>query len=517
MAVKFPLEVKNGVKARNISELRENFDIEKVVGYFLDGKLKNWLDARYYEDEAEAIEQLSENDAELARKLCAIFDVEYDLKEIDQEEIAKRNERLARLKQFTADEEIINNIDCVAFDQEELAGLYDSNAQLIFLCEGPFVIPKSKSELEYILIADPEVNGLKEKLSEEQKEKDVTEKPFSAYDVPVKIADRIGIGAYLETKNYMFYRDGFAYYKYNKNTNKEEQLTTLDRYGTSMVGDDFFIAYEDCIILEGHLNLNPGKMLLVDLADNKYEEFSIYSKMWGGGLRERIVNEKKLAYYKDEDVKVLDLTTGESEFCFETWNIHDINFILHDNRLFVFEKSAYEQEDGGYGFKGTLYCLDINNCMKKTEIYTYKDNECCCRKAKFYVFNNNLYMILYQDHLDKKSGKLGFKVLKINSKMEGNHTDTILDLNGQNIGFLANSLDGKSSKYIPFVNIDDNSYLSILDLDTYEVKKIATDCAGKYADCNHYQIVGNYLYYEKGSKGRLYRLDLRTGHGEPVA
>ena len=52
MAVKFPLEMKDGVQVRNISELKENFDVEKVVGYFFDGKLKKWLDARWYEDES---------------------------------------------------------------------------------------------------------------------------------------------------------------------------------------------------------------------------------------------------------------------------------------------------------------------------------------------------------------------------------------------------------------------------------------------------------------------------------
>lgn len=36
MAVKFPLEMKNGVQVRNISELKENFDIEKVVGYSMN-------------------------------------------------------------------------------------------------------------------------------------------------------------------------------------------------------------------------------------------------------------------------------------------------------------------------------------------------------------------------------------------------------------------------------------------------------------------------------------------------
>ena len=53
--IKFPLEMANGVQARTLNDLKENFDIEKVTGYFLDGKLQTWLEDRYYEDEAEAI------------------------------------------------------------------------------------------------------------------------------------------------------------------------------------------------------------------------------------------------------------------------------------------------------------------------------------------------------------------------------------------------------------------------------------------------------------------------------
>lgn len=53
--VKIPLIMKNGEKAKDMESLREHFDVETVVGYFLDGKLSKWLDDRYYEEEAEAV------------------------------------------------------------------------------------------------------------------------------------------------------------------------------------------------------------------------------------------------------------------------------------------------------------------------------------------------------------------------------------------------------------------------------------------------------------------------------
>lgn len=159
MAVKFPLEVKNGVKARNISELKENFDVEKVVGYFLDGRLKSWLESRYYEEEAEAVDKLSKED-DLARALCSIFGIEYTVDEFNQEEVESRYEKLAKLKQITTDEDIINNINLVAFNQEDLAELYDNNAKKIYLCEGTFTIPKSKLDIDYTFVGNVTVENI---------------------------------------------------------------------------------------------------------------------------------------------------------------------------------------------------------------------------------------------------------------------------------------------------------------------------------------------------------------------
>jgi len=197
MAIKFPLEMKNGVQARNISELKANFDVERVVGYFLDGKLKTWLDARYYEDEAEAVSQLDKDATNLAKSLCEIFGVEYEEEEaIDAEEIAKRNERIARLKQLTDDEDVIRSIDFVAFDQEELAELYDRGIGTIYLCEGEFTVPKSKRDLDYILIGEVVANGL-------VKEEPIETKEICSYSESIELTDSLEINSTEEKK----YRD----------------------------------------------------------------------------------------------------------------------------------------------------------------------------------------------------------------------------------------------------------------------------------------------------------------------
>lgn len=167
--VKLPLIMADGVQVRTLEALKESFDVERVVGYFLEGKLQTWLEDRYYEDEAEAVAALSKEDAQLGRKLSEIFDVEYvETEAVDVEEIAWKNERLAKLKQLTDDDEIIKNIDSVAFNQEELADLYEEGVEKIYLCEGEFNIPKSKQKLEYIQFAGAKVKGLKEVKNEEK-------------------------------------------------------------------------------------------------------------------------------------------------------------------------------------------------------------------------------------------------------------------------------------------------------------------------------------------------------------
>ena len=148
--IKFPLEMSNGEQVRTLDELKENFDIESVVGYFNDGRLLNWLQARYYDEEADKISALSKDDPQLQKKLCNIFGVESKDEEIDVEEIANRQERLNRLKQYTDDKEILERVDLVAFNQEDLGDLLDEEKPLIYLCHNKFIIPLRETHKTYI-------------------------------------------------------------------------------------------------------------------------------------------------------------------------------------------------------------------------------------------------------------------------------------------------------------------------------------------------------------------------------
>ncbi len=142
--LRFALEMADGTQVRDIDALKEHFDLDSVKKYFSDGTLLKWLEDRYYEDELEEIEKISPFDNDLGQKLCDIFGIE------SEEDISRRLERLNRLKTFTNDENILENVDQVAFDQEDLADLLDKGIREIYLCNNRFSIPLRVKNKIYI-------------------------------------------------------------------------------------------------------------------------------------------------------------------------------------------------------------------------------------------------------------------------------------------------------------------------------------------------------------------------------
>ena len=150
--IKLPLEMANGVQVRTLDELKENWDLEKVLNYYLNGKLQTWLTDRYYTelaDEVAALNGTSDN-TELQRKLCGIFGIEIKEELVDVEAVAERNRRLEILRKYTGDDAVLKNVDKVAFNQEELADLLDEDENVIYLCDNKFSIPLSVKNKTYI-------------------------------------------------------------------------------------------------------------------------------------------------------------------------------------------------------------------------------------------------------------------------------------------------------------------------------------------------------------------------------
>lgn len=150
--IKFALEMADGVKVRNdIEELRKNFDLDSVVGHFLSGKLAEWLEDRYYDDEAEKIGALDKEAPNLHRQLCAILGVAYDSEEeLDVEQLERLNEKKSILRQKTTDANILSHAAQTAFHQEDLADLLDMGEPTIYLCGETFNIPVRVGNKKYV-------------------------------------------------------------------------------------------------------------------------------------------------------------------------------------------------------------------------------------------------------------------------------------------------------------------------------------------------------------------------------
>ena len=146
------LKAKDGKEIRTLQDLQESFDIDSILGFYLDGRLKEWLKELHYEDKANQIQRLKSKDPDLTKKLCEILGVDYIRYTLTSEELKARNQKLERLKAFTDDEEILDQVDDVAFSQEELADLLDEGLDTIYICGNDFHIPLSKRNVTYVAI-----------------------------------------------------------------------------------------------------------------------------------------------------------------------------------------------------------------------------------------------------------------------------------------------------------------------------------------------------------------------------
>lgn len=156
--IRFPLKM-NDADVRSIEELRENFDMEAVIGYYTDGKLSVWLRDRYYTDEADAIDALDESDENLGSKIASVLGVEISDDGVDVDEIRQRREKYELLSRYISDKEILDNIDIVAVDQDDLYDILDSGSDKIYLFKETFTVPANKGDVTYIGL-----NGAKVKI-----------------------------------------------------------------------------------------------------------------------------------------------------------------------------------------------------------------------------------------------------------------------------------------------------------------------------------------------------------------
>ncbi len=173
--VKFALEMADGTKVRNsLEELREHFDMKSIISYYLSGKLLEWLEDRYYDDEAAKIEELDKDSPNLNAQLCAIIGVDAsDFDALDVEALERLNEKKVYLRQKTSDESIIENAMITALTQQDLADLLDLESSVIYLCGEKFNIPIRIEHKKYIgILGTPKIE-IRATSNSDLKEKDI--------------------------------------------------------------------------------------------------------------------------------------------------------------------------------------------------------------------------------------------------------------------------------------------------------------------------------------------------------
>lgn len=153
--IKFPLELANGAKVRDIEGLRENFDAELMIIYFDNGKLVRWLKDRNYNVELKKIMNLKSSHKNFVEELCRIFEVECPRLKLDHDKIIEKHKKISYLRQFTEDESMVERIDEIAFDDEELIELINKKQNFegkikVYMCGEQFTIPLEQENIEYI-------------------------------------------------------------------------------------------------------------------------------------------------------------------------------------------------------------------------------------------------------------------------------------------------------------------------------------------------------------------------------
>lgn len=152
--IRFSLDMGNNHEVNTIDELREYFNLEKVISYLAEGKFITWLKDRYYETQASLIEQLDVSDDDYQEKICEILEVGWN---VDFDDAESYSDRLSKLKSFTNDFKLISHLNLVAFDQFELYDRLDQGYATVYLFGETFTIPSGKRNVKYIGINNPEV------------------------------------------------------------------------------------------------------------------------------------------------------------------------------------------------------------------------------------------------------------------------------------------------------------------------------------------------------------------------
>lgn len=321
-SIKFPIVLNNGAQVRTLEELRNNFDIETIIEYYLDGRLRTWLEQRSYTSELQLLDLITEHNDTLPRKICEVFGISYDEQSFNYEGFVKRKRKVEIISQYTTDPDILNNYEKVAISQHELDTICENlkgNDRTVYLLGDVFNINDNVQNIRYIGINKPTLRLLGGNKCFDAKGKNIVFKNVNiTSDEERKIKP---------TSDSSFELDK---HKIKKGFNMNKLITTI--------------------------NIDGSKF--------KYKGSGRYSptarKIYVGGNTVVVEIENVIAIYDIDTMKVLNsFNIYEFEHC--------VNTIKADNRVYCLDIEDVNIQGRGWVSQYKLMSVDLNSPTPKTQ------------------------------------------------------------------------------------------------------------------------------------------------------
>lgn len=178
--IKFPLEMKDGRKVRELDELKDFFDLRRAVEYFCSGKLQTWLDNAYASDIVEELNKLTGEEEDFVERFTEALGVKCE-EEVNVSEIIHDSFLKEKLKRFYPEEESEAMVEKTADTQERFEQLVKAGHKEIYLLSGTFSILKKMKGLKLKGLESPKV-VIKVQTAEEFRKQEISLKDILPAD-----------------------------------------------------------------------------------------------------------------------------------------------------------------------------------------------------------------------------------------------------------------------------------------------------------------------------------------------